>query len=121
MYRPWDFDSKGRPAPKEIARHFETLKSRWSEIVGPELAHITRPVAFTGEKARRLLVRAVGSYCPPWGGWSYLSSNQAERRAFTRFREAINNAIAPHEVDHIDFTTDAEPVAPVDAPQAARP
>ena len=121
MYRPWDFDSKGRPLQQAIARHFETLKSRWSEIVGSELAHITRPLAFTGEKARRLLVHADGSHRPPWGGWAYLSSVESERRTFTRFRGAINNAIAPHEVDHVDFTTDGEPIAPGDAPQAVRP
>ena len=121
MYRPWDFDSKTRLSSQEIARHIEALKSRWSAIVGPELAHITRPLAFTGEKARRLLVHADGSSRPQWGGWSHLSSVEVERRTFTRFREAINIAIAPHEVDHVDFTTDAESVVPGDAPQAARP
>lgn len=121
MYRPWDLDSKLRPSPDELARNFETLKSRWPEIVDPELARITRPVTFTGEKARRLLVLAEGSARPPWGGWSYISPVETDRRTFTQFRAAINNAIAPHEVDHIDFTTDAEPTVPGDAPQAARP
>lgn len=121
MYRLWDFDSKGRPSSEEIAQHFETLVSHWSEIVGSELAHITHPLIFTGEKARRLLVHADGASRPPWGGWSHLSSVETERRAFTRFRGAINNTIAPHEVDHVDFTTDAEPGTPGDTPQAARP
>ena len=93
-------------------RYFETLKSKWAEVVGPELAHITRPLAFTGEKARRLLVFADGSASPPWGGWTYLSSIESERHTFTRFRTAVNDTIAPHEVDHIDFTTDAEPIVP---------
>ena len=115
MYRPWDFDTKLRPSSEEIARHFETLKSRWSEIVGLELAHITHPLAFTGGKARRLLVQAECSANPPWGGWAYLSPVEAERRTFTRLRAAVNNAIAPHEIDHIDFTTDAEPIIPPDA------
>lgn len=109
MYRPWDFDSKVRPPSKDVQRHLETLTSKWVEVIGPELAHITRPIAFTGVKARRLLVFADGSACPPWGGWSYLSPIESARRTFTRFREAINVAIAPHEVDHVDFTTDAEP------------
>jgi hypothetical protein len=110
MYRPWDFDSKLRPSSEDVARHFEMLKSRWSEIVGLELAHITHPLAFTGEKARRLLVQAQYSASPPWGGWVCLSSVETERRTFTRFREAINKAIALHEIDHIDFITDAEPI-----------
>ena len=116
MYRPWDFDSKARPSPEDVARHFEMLKSRWSEIVGLELAHITHPLAFTGEKARRLLVQAEYSASPPWGGWAYLSSVETERRTFSRFRAAVNKAIAPHEIDHIDFTTDE----PVIRPDVAR-
>lgn len=121
MYRPWDFESKGCPSSEEIAQHLDTLRSHWSEIVGPELANVTRPLKFTGTKVRRLLVQADCAARPPWGGWAHLSSLETERRAFTRFRGAINNAIAPHEVDHVDFTTNAEPVAPGEAPQATRP
>jgi len=123
MYRPWGFESKERPSSEQIARHFETLLSGWSRIVGSELAHITRPVAFTGEKARRLLIYADGSARPPWGGWLHLSTAESERRAFTRFRAAINKAIAPHEVDHVDFTTEesAEQGSLSGAPVAARP
>jgi len=115
MCRPWDFDSKLRPSSEEVARHFEILKSRWSEIVGPELAHIAHPLAFTGEKARRLLVQAECSTRAPWGDWALLSPVETERRTFTRLRAAVNKAIAPHEIDHIDFTTDAEPIIPPDA------
>lgn len=106
MYRPWDFETKERPPLEEIAQHLEALLSRWPEIVGPELARVTRPLAFTGNKARRLLVLADGTVAPPWGEWSRLSTQESERRAFTHFRAAINKAIAPYEVDHIDFTTE---------------
>jgi hypothetical protein len=91
------------------AKHLETLISDWENIVGPELARVSSPVAFTGAKARRLLVQVDGAGRPPWGGWSCLSNVEEERRAFTRFRASINAAIAPHEVDHIDFT--AHPVS----------
>jgi hypothetical protein len=121
MCRPWDFDSKGCPSSEEIDQHLDTLRSHWSEIVGHELAIVTRPFKFTGAKARRLLVQADGTARPAWGGWAHLSLLETERRAFTRFRGAINSAIAPHEVDHVDFTTDAEPVVPGEAPQATRP
>ena len=92
------------------------------EIVGNEIGNITRPLAFTGEKARRLLVFADAAFTPPWGGWSYLSKQETERRTFAHFRAAINKAIAPHEVDHIDFTTDenAEQGAPADAKKPRR-
>lgn len=106
MYRAWDFEAKSRPSPEQVAKIMESLVSRWSEIIGSEIGSITRPLAFTGEKARRLLVWADAGFTPPWGGWSHLSKEESERRTFTHFRTAINKAIAPHEVDHIDFTTD---------------
>lgn len=106
MYRDWDFAAKDRPLKNQIEGSTDILKSRWPEIVGAELAKITRPIVFTGEKARRLLVLANPTVSPPWGGWSHLSVKESERRSFTSFREAINKAIAPHMVDHIDFVTE---------------
>lgn len=106
MYRSWDYDPKNRPSSEALARYTEILKSRWSEIVGADIALSTRPLGFTGNKARRLLVHASGTFCPPWGGWSYLSRVESERRSFTQFRASINKTIQPHEVDHVDFITD---------------
>jgi len=103
MYRPWDSETKARPASKDLEQHFRTLASKWPEIVGEELARATRPLAFGGQKARRLLVSADTNVRPTWGGWSYLSQHESERRTFTHFRAAINKAIAPHEIDHVDF------------------
>jgi len=54
------------------------------------------------------LVFGEGAATPPWGAWSSLPVNEETRRKFTRFRAAINAAIAPHEVDHVDFTTEYE-------------
>lgn len=105
MYHTWDSEAKSRPSPEHLARIIDTLLSGWLEIVGSKIGSMTRPMTFTGEKARRLLVFADASYTPPWGGWSYLSKQESERRTFTHFRAAINKAIAPHEIDHIDFTT----------------
>ena len=106
LYRSWNFDSKSRLSSEDISFHFKLLQSRWSEIAGPELSDITYPISFTGEKARRLLAHAEHSAVPPWGGWAHLSAVETERRTFTRLRTAVNKAIAPHEIDHIDFTTD---------------
>lgn len=123
MYRPWDFETKSPPPSDQLAQLTDILLSRWPEIVGTELASVTRPLAFTGEKARRLLVQAKAATTPPWGSWSRLSTQESKRRTFTHFRAAINKAIAPHEVDHIDFTTEdsAEQGAPKDAPRSVRP
>jgi hypothetical protein len=101
MYRAWDFEEKDRPTTGQIKQHMDTLLSHWSEIVGNEIASITSPFRFTGRKARRLLADAAVT--PPWGGWSHLSMQESKRRTFTMFGEAINKAITPHEVDHIDF------------------
>lgn len=108
MYRTWDYGTKDPPSAEVIAQCMATLLARWSEIAGERLAGMTRPLAFTGDKGRRLLVRADGAAAPPWGGWSHLSEEESERRTFTDFRTAINKAIVPHEVDHVDFTTERE-------------
>ena len=106
----WNWNPRVRPSSTEITNYVETLRSRWPDVVGPELAPISGPVEFTGKKARRLLVRADATALPPWGSWSHLSRNVAERRTFTRFRAEINRAIAPHEVDHIDFAIEPDPL-----------
>lgn len=106
-YRPWDFESKVRPTSEELTKYFEYVSAHWAEIAGSRLATITRPLAFTGKKARRLLVQAEARAIPPWGGWTHLSNGALKRRTFTRFRAAVNKAIAPHEVDHVDFITEA--------------
>lgn len=107
LYRPWDFEAKVRPSKEELANHFGYLSDHWANVVGPVMSTVTRPLAFTGKKARRLLVEAEGTATPPWGGWSYRSSEEAERRTFTHFRNVVNQAIAPHEVDHIEFIATA--------------
>lgn len=102
-YRPWDFEPKVRPPEEELEQHLAYLTAQWSDIAGSHLSTVTRPMAFTGKKARRLLVQAKGESSPPWGGWSDRSTEEAKRRTFTRFRSAVNEAIASHEVDHIEF------------------
>jgi hypothetical protein len=105
MYRPWDFESKPTPSSDTINRYFEVLSSNWTQIVGADLGKVTRPIFFSGKTARRLLVQANPDIQPAWGNWQFLSNAEGERRAFTQFRAAINKAIEPHEVDHIDFAT----------------
>jgi hypothetical protein len=101
----WDFTAKKRPTPEELKRCFKSLASRWLEIVGEEIGRVTRPLKFTGAKARRLLVYADADVRPPWGDWGRLSSNPS---TFTKFRAALNKAVAPHKIDHVDFTTDVK-------------
>jgi len=105
MFRPWDYEPKSRPSSEDIDRLLRVLLSSWSEGVGEELGRGDRPLAFLGAKGPRLLVTPIFAL---WGTWSHLSSIESERRACTRFRAAINRAIAPHEIDHVDFTTDSK-------------
>lgn len=86
-----------------LTRYFEILSSDWPQIVGKDLGEATRPLLFSGKKARRLLIQANAETQPEWGGWFHLSHVESERRVFTKFRAAINEAIAPHVVDHVDF------------------
>lgn len=113
MYRAWDSNPKNRPSSEALEKNMEILMAQWSEIAGKDLSKITFPFVFTGNKARRLLVKAEAASKPPWGGWDHLSQAETERRTFTRFRSSVNNAISPHEVDHIDFIIEefAEPSA----------
>lgn len=106
MYRAWDFTSKDRPSSEVLEKGMEILIAQWPEVAGEELSRITIPVEFTGNKARRLLIKADAASKPPWGGRDHISHTDTERRIFTRFRLSINKAISPHEVDHIDFITE---------------
>ncbi len=94
-------NSKPSHSPTEIASALKNLQDNWVAIVGADLAQVTRPKRFKGRKKRRLIVSVTDSnFRPPWGSWYSLSE---DRRAFTRFRKAINDAIHPLEVDQIDF------------------
>jgi len=103
IYLPWDYEEKPRPTQKDIEQYLSTLSLNWKTIVGEDLFSITKPFMFTGKKGRQLLVYYRCGFSPPWGGWSQLSEIESERRTFTDFRAAINKAISPHEVDHIEF------------------
>ena len=102
MYLDWDSTPKTRPNNTQITAALEILHGQWQEIAGDVLADHTVPLRFTGPKLRRLLVEADPSYHPPWGEWDHLGYGE-ERRAFTWLRAAVNRAILPLMVDHIDF------------------
>jgi len=102
MYRDWDLEAKERPPQEDLEEALQILKNGWSDIA-TGFSDATQPLDFTGEKARRLLVTVTKNSPPPWGAWDRLSSVEAERRTFTVFRSAVNEAIKPLEVDHIGF------------------
>jgi hypothetical protein len=104
MYLPWDFSVKVRPTEQAVAEALDRLRTNWADVAGRPLADVSWPVGFTGRKRRRLVIKADGQVKPSWGEWHMLAPDE-RRRAFTRLRAAENGAIAPLEVDHIDFDT----------------
>lgn len=99
----WDFESKPTISKASRTDLVARLQLSWDDVAGSELCKITWPIALTGNKGRRLLVRAARASAPPWGDWAFRFDDQSRRQTFTRFRRAINQSIAPHKVDHVDF------------------
>jgi hypothetical protein len=95
-------DPRRKPSGDEVRETLAALKQKWAMVVGAKLASSTRPIRFTGQKSRRLLVEANPAEIPVWGSWDSRSTHPA---AFTEFRKRINSAIAPMEVDDISFVT----------------
>lgn len=91
-----------RPTDDKLVELLTRLQERWPMLIGATLAGVTKPIAFSGRKKRRLVVLADPNASPPCGTWQALAEAPA-RSAFTSFRAAINRALAPHEVDHVDF------------------
>lgn len=91
-----------RPSITAITTARGRLKQQWATIVGVELARTTKPMRFTGRKFRRLLVVADPNASPPWGSWHMIVK---ERASFATVRKAVNVAISPLVVDHIEFVT----------------
>jgi hypothetical protein len=102
MFLPWNFEPKPRPSSEAILMGLKRLQQQWSAIAGPQLADHTKPLRFTGQKYRHLLVQANPTIEPPWGNWNKLAFGE-QRRTFTRLRKSVNDVICPLLVDHIDF------------------
>lgn len=95
--------SQPRRTESERSAALQTLKKHWMEIAGTDLAAITIPLAIAGRKGMRLIVAADLSAVPPWGTWTALSPDKAARSTFTNLRSAVNAALEPYVVDHIEF------------------
>lgn len=103
MLLEWNAEKRRTQSVEEINQAINKLKENWNNIVGTDLATVTFPIRFTGKRRRRLLVSADSSVNPKWGTWFERSTFRHEREEFTCFRKAVNRAIYPLEVDHIDF------------------
>lgn len=101
-YEFYDLTTKVKPQNEEIKLYLETLIKKWSEILNYDFFVNTRPISFSGAKARRLIVEYNSSYIAPWGSWSNHLVN-GRPSLFTELRQNVNDLIHPHGVDHIDF------------------
>lgn len=103
MILPGSGESKRKPTAEEYQVAFERLRAQWDQVAGPDLARISAPFMFAGDKRRNLVVAVEAGQHAPWGTWTELSSDEGMRRTFTQFRKRVNEAIAPHQVDHVTF------------------
>ena len=95
------YETRQKPTLEEENTALNRLSLNWGEIAGSIAIHC-QPLRFTGAKRRRLLVRADADndFKPPWGEWNSITAGASTH--FKHFRRAVNDAIKPHEVDHID-------------------
>ena len=103
LYPHATHDPKPYPDKLELLIMITKLEDSWASIAGTPLAGATKPLKFTGEKSRALLVVANSEFTPAWGSWTHLSQTKADRAVFSELRTNVNAAIYPHKVDHIKF------------------
>src|SRR5215468_3109270 len=77
--RSWDYEAKDRPSSEDIAK-LDFLSAQWTDIAGPSLGTATHPLAFSGKKARRLIISAAETAAPPREDWTSLPSDESKRR-----------------------------------------
>lgn len=99
----WTSDPKPKMNVETASKLIEQLRANWDKIAGSELSAVTLPHRIAGAKGCRLLVFARRDASPPWGTWTMLDQDKKKRSSFTRLRAAVNEAIKPVEVHHIDF------------------
>lgn len=91
-----------KPTKEEVQNALGELTHRWKEVLDEEFAMKTKPVSFSGNKYRRLLVSYQSGYLPPWGSWTNHLANGKPSK-FTELRSKVNELIKPLAVDHIIF------------------
>lgn len=91
-----------KPTREEVQKALVELTNNWNEILSDEFSRNTKPISFSGDKCRRLLVSYQSGYLPPWGSWTnYLANGKPSK--FTELRSKVNELIKPLVVDHIVF------------------
>ncbi len=72
-YRPYEFysfDEKYKASKKEVIEALVKLKENWNSVLDNDFPNFTKPVYFSGNKSRSLMVYYKSDYLPPWGTWT---------------------------------------------------
>jgi hypothetical protein len=96
------FPKAYKPTKEEIQHALKVLANKWKELLGEEFSINTKPVSFSGEKFRCLVVSYQSGYLPPWGSWTNHMAHGKPSK-FTELRSSVNELIKPLAVDHIIF------------------
>ena len=96
-----------KPTKEEMKNALIELANKWKELLDEEFSINTKPVSFSGEKFRSLLVIYQSGYLPPWGSWSNHLANGKPSK-FTELWSWVNVLIKPLAVDHIIFKEEEE-------------
>ncbi len=91
-----------KPTKEELQNALGELTDKWKEMLDEEFALKTKPISFSGDKYRSLLVSYNEGYLPPWGSWTNHLANGKPSK-FTELRSKVNELIKPLAVDHIIF------------------
>jgi len=91
-----------KPTKEEIQRALVELTNMWKGLLDEDFSLNTKPVSFSGDKSRSLLVSYRTGYSPPWGSWTNHLANGKPSK-FTELRSKVNELIKPLAVDHIIF------------------
>ncbi len=104
-YRPYEyytFDSKYKPSVEEVNTAMRNLLANWQSLLDEDFSANTKPLVFSGDKSRRLVVEYKPDYKPPWGSWANHLANGRPSK-FTELRQKVNEIIQPLAIDHIKF------------------
>ncbi len=97
------FAPKEKPGKEILEKALNYVTENWTKIAGSLISQATKPLNFSGKKARRLNIQVINDEVrPPWGSWWSLK-NSNNPKSFTLFRESVNKSITSHSIDHIFF------------------
>lgn len=96
-----------KPSIEILTELVKKITENWNQIAEID-SKFTKPINFSGAKARSLAVEYDTDELPSWGTWGnepggYHKQNFSDKNKFSILREKVNKVIHPHNIDHIVF------------------